>query len=74
MGKRLKEREELFRTLFEQAPVGVVMGNRERYVVTFNHMYEKITGRGKEELLRGDFASYTHPEDAPKDLANFKNF
>jgi diguanylate cyclase (GGDEF)-like protein/PAS domain S-box-containing protein len=72
--KKLREQEELFRTLFEQAPIGIVYGNKDKNTIMVNPKFEEITGRTKEELLTISWMEYTHPDDIQKDLENFNRF
>jgi PAS domain S-box-containing protein len=72
--KRLREQEELFRTVFEQAPIGIVYGNNDKHILKVNPKFEEITGRSKEELTTLSWTDYTHPNDIQKDLDSFKKF
>lgn len=67
--KLLKE-EELFRTVFEQSPVGISInsgGKSEN-----NSMYKKIVGRTNEEINAVGWESFTHPEDLNKDIEKYE--
>ena len=67
--KLLKE-EELFRTVFEQSPVGISInsgGTSEN-----NSMYEKIVGRLKEEINAIGWERYTHPEDLAFEIEQYE--
>lgn len=71
--ERLEEREELFRAIFEQSPIGILIGMHGRpYDV--NPMAEKILGRTKEELLSTSWQQYTHTDDIQKDQELFDRF
>lgn len=48
--RRSKDNEELFKTIFEQSPVGITYGTRNSEIRSVNPMFEKIVGRTKEEL------------------------
>ncbi len=47
----LIESEERYRTLFEQAADGILVGNNEGYIIDLNKNMTKITGYKKEDLL-----------------------
>jgi PAS domain S-box-containing protein len=47
----LIESEERYRTLFEQAADGILVGNSEGYIIDVNKNMTKITGYKKEDLL-----------------------
>ncbi len=79
--KNLQESETLFRTVFDQATIGISIGNNQRYISSIqnnrpsiNPMYEKITGRTKDELASISWADITHPEDLTADLEQFEKF
>ena len=65
---KLEENEELFRTIFEQSPVGITYGQSDFEISYVNPMFEKIMGRTKEELKGLKWTDITHPDDIQKDL------
>lgn len=68
---KLAEKEEVFRTLFEQSPFGITFGNIYEDIIDVNNMFEKIVGRTREELLKLKWSDITHPEDIEKDRELF---
>lgn len=70
---RLMVSERRFRTLFEQATVGVAeidpLSGRFLHV---NKRYCDIVGLSRNEMLKTDFQSITHPEDLAADLNKMK--
>ncbi len=77
--KELTESILIYDTVFQQAPIGIAIS----YIndmptddfgdfVIVNQMYEQITGRTKEELLKLGWEKTTHPDDLDEDLRNFK--
>ena len=65
----LSESEFRYRTIFEQAGVGVaVLESRTGRFVEVNRKDLEILGRSKAELLATDFMSITHPDDLANDL------
>jgi PAS domain S-box-containing protein len=71
--RKILEREKEFRTIFNQAPIGIAkIDTPTGKFITINNEYCKITGYTKEELLATNFQSITHPEDLDFDLANME--
>ena len=69
--KKIVNREVEFKTLFDQAPVGIarvetMTGN----FLAVNKEFCRIVGYPEEELNRINFQKITHPDDLPVDLAN----
>ena len=64
-----RQSEERFRTLFEQAPIGIALidslSGRIREV---NAKYADIVGRSREAIATLDWMRITHAEDVQKDL------
>jgi len=69
--KLLKE-EELFRTVYEQSPVGISINYGE--TVECNSMYEKIVGRSAAAVNAEGWMSYTHPDDLADEMELFQKF
>jgi diguanylate cyclase (GGDEF)-like protein/PAS domain S-box-containing protein len=70
----LRDKEILFKTIFEQSPLGITFGNSHGDILDVNPMYEKIVGRSREELATLNWTSITHPDDLQEDLDNFAKF
>ncbi len=65
----LKESEERFRAIFEQAAVGVVLADEKTGdFVRINQKYLDIVGYTHEELIKLSFKDISHPEDLKEDL------
>jgi PAS domain S-box-containing protein len=60
----LRQSEERFRAVFEQAAVGVgtIDIDTDRFLEV-NEPFCNITGRTREEMLSGSFVEMTHPDD-----------
>jgi len=63
----LKRSELQFRTIFEQAPIGIAISDK-RDVLQYNERYLKILGRTKEEVIETGWENFTHPDDLKEDL------
>ena len=72
LGRR-RESEELFRTTFENAQVGVSRLDMEGRWLEANRKLCEITGYRHDELLGHSFHDITHPEDLGADLAGIKD-
>jgi two-component system cell cycle sensor histidine kinase/response regulator CckA len=69
----LKESEERFRALFEQAAVGVAQIETETgRFLRINQRYCEIVGYTSQEMQNFSFHDITHPEDLQADLDNVK--
>lgn len=72
--KDLAESERRYRTLFEQAAVGVAeIDPKSGQFVRVNKRYCDIVGLSLDEMLKTDFQSITHPDDLEADLENMKS-
>lgn len=79
LAKQEENKEKLtFEILFEQAPIGIAISHNafpqhpREALVKINPMYEQITGRPKEELIRLGWAAITHPDDVEANLENYR--
>ncbi len=69
----LRESELLYRTLFEQAAVGVAQVDAATgRIVHANQRYAEMLGYTREELEQLDFQTITHPDDLADSLANLE--
>ncbi len=66
--KALKESEEKFRTLFEQAAVGVGQVDSEGNFIRVNRRYAEMLGYTQEELEGMNFRCVAHPEGLKETL------
>jgi PAS domain S-box-containing protein len=84
----LRESEQRFRAMFEEAPVGVAWGPLDattmlvptalrrpggRGPFRWNRAYREMLGYSEEELQALHFSEYTHPEDLPRQLALYRD-
>ena len=61
--KQRNAAETQFETVFESAPIGIVLGNLKGELVAANDAMTKMLGYSKKELLSFSFRDLTHPED-----------
>lgn len=66
--ERLKESEERFRKIFEEAPIGMGIVGRDYRFVRVNKAFCAMVGYRQEELIGRTFHEITHLEDVDKDL------
>jgi len=68
----LRESEEKFRGIFENAGVGITLVDREGRLIECNPYFRKFIGYSKEELIGKHWSIYTHPEDVDRNLDIFE--
>lgn len=67
----LRKSEKLFRTMFEQAPLGIAMvDSLTGRISESNARFAEIASRTREEINATDWMSITHPDDIQEDLDN----
>ena len=59
----LQESEQRFRTLFEQAPIGMAIGRLDTRPIRVNQALQQFLGYSEEEMRKSDFLTWTHPDD-----------
>lgn len=74
LNQKLKESELLFRTIFEQAPIGVALARDYQLFPTINSKFIEIMGWSKEQLLSMKWSEYTHPDDLIESKIRFQKF
>lgn len=60
---RLVEPDSTFRTLFEEAPYGILMGQDDCRLINVNPAFCKMVGYSRDELIGKTFYDFTHPDD-----------
>src|SRR5579884_20969 len=68
----LRESEERFRALVQQAVVGVAQTDLDRKSVVVNDRYCQMVGRSREVMLTLRMQDITHPDDLPDYLQQFR--
>ena len=67
----LRKSEEGFRTMFEQAPLGIALvDSLTGHFYQVNPRFAEIAGRTMEEMKDLDWMSITHPDDIQEDIDN----
>jgi PAS domain S-box-containing protein len=67
--KELNELGELFQNLYNNAQVGIVMGDTKGHVLKCNSAFENMLGYSLEELQKMSFREFTHPDYIEKELS-----
>ncbi|HBN83244.1 MAG TPA: hypothetical protein DDZ89_05315, partial [Clostridiales bacterium] len=70
----LREKDELFRTIYEQSPVGVAFTTSYGEIINGNPRYEQILGRTIDELSLLGWKHITHPDDLYKDKEKLERY
>ncbi|MEG4493385.1 PAS domain S-box protein [Microcoleus sp. D3_18_C4] len=69
LAAQVRASEELFRTIFEDAPIAIYLANLDdNKLVRVNKTYCEMLGYTAAELLAQTFIELGHPEDSPKNL------
>jgi len=68
----LRVSEERFRSVFENASIGIALVSPDGRWLRVNHSLCEIIGYTEQELLATYFQAITHPEDLATDLAQMK--
>lgn len=66
--KTLQESEARLRVIFENAAVGIALGDAEGKIIESNPAFQKMTGYSGEELRHMTFTEFIHPDDVPADM------
>lgn len=68
MVEKVKEGEHLFKTMFEQAPIGITLTDSATgRIIDSNAQFQNMLGLTSEDLEKTDWMSMTYPDDIPKD-------
>jgi len=69
--RALRAAEQLFRTSFENAPIGMALVGLDGRFLRVNHSLCEIVGYDEPGLLAVDFQQITHPADLQADLDHY---
>lgn len=72
LSRELKDTETLFRTGYEQAPIGIALLDCFHFISMGNTEFARILGRTRDEIASLNWNDVTHPDDLPGDLEYFK--
>lgn len=64
--RKIKESEEQFKSIFEQAPTGMLLLGLDGKFIKVNSSFCEIVGYTEDELQQKSFLEITHPEDRTK--------
>ena len=65
--KVLRESEERFRNIFEEAPIGMSVVGMDGTLLQVNKAFCEMLGYGEQELIARTLSDITHPDDVGKD-------
>jgi PAS domain S-box-containing protein len=68
--KALADSEELFRSAFSGAPIGIALSDFDGRLLRVNSALAELLGRSTTELLGMTVADITHPDDLAADASN----
>jgi PAS domain S-box-containing protein len=63
----IKDNEERFRRVFDEAPIGMAITSSEFRFIRTNDKLAQMLGYSSEELSKLSFRDITHPDDLPRD-------
>ncbi len=66
--EELRLSEERFRNIFDEGPVGMILANRNREIVTVNKAFCRLLGYSLQELVGQRLVDLTYEEDREKSL------
>ncbi len=72
--KDIAQREQKFRAVFDNAPIGLIQLNSSFEYIEVNPAYAQWLGYSSEELKGKKVADITYPEDLNRTQDEFKNF
>jgi PAS domain S-box-containing protein len=65
--RALRESEERFRHIFEEAPIGMAVVDLDDTLLQVNKAFCEMLGHGQHELTARSISALTHPDDVGKD-------
>jgi PAS domain S-box-containing protein len=68
----LGESEARFRAVFADAAIGIALADAERRILAANPALQRLIGYSEAELRGVTFPAVTHPDDAAKDVARYR--
>lgn len=68
----LRESEERFRAIFDRAPIGIELSDRDGRIVKANSILQEMLGYTEDELLQMTFADFSHPDDRATSVVSYQ--
>src|SRR3990172_6890765 len=65
--------ERRFRTVFENAPIGIAIADRNGRFLEVNQTFSDMLGYAPEEICRKTFVDITHPDDRAETLRLYQS-
>ena len=70
--EKMKESEDRFKSLFYQAPIGIVFADSQGKAILTNKSMQEIIDYNEKELKQASFKEFTHLEDLGTDVKQFE--
>lgn len=67
----LRESEERFRSIFRFANIGIGLADQKGNLINVNSEFRKMLAYEKQELLKMNFADFTHPDDVAREYDHY---
>lgn len=64
----LRESEERWQRFVADAPIGLVVVDADKHILSANKAFCTLTGYSEQEVINNTYALYTHPDDLPNNL------
>lgn len=72
MDEALRESEQRFRAIFNDAAIGITLADMQGHPLEVNAAFQKMVGYSRGKLRKMFFTDFTHPEDITLDLAEYE--
>ena len=72
--EEVRNREEQFRQVFEEAPVGMIILGEQRHFIRVNRAFCNLVGYNEAELIGRGYELCTHPDDFQANVALTNEF
>lgn len=70
----LRESEERWQRFVADAPVGLVVVDADKHILSANKAFCTLTGYSEQEVITNTYVLYTHPDDLPGNLRLTEEF
>jgi PAS domain-containing protein len=72
--EEVRDREEQFRQVFEEAPVGMIVLDEQRHFIRVNRSFRNLVGYNEAELIGRGYELCVHPDDFQENVALTNEF